>query len=348
MTVLAVIIGLSALILGHEAGHFFVAKWFRIRVDEFGFGFPPRLWGKRIGETTYSVNLLPFGGFVRIHGEDGADGVEDAHSFTSQPVWKRSAVVLSGVAVNFLLGGLLLAVVFTAGTPRHLMVADVASGSPAAAGGIESGDVITRATATGITLTDPVPTDEFIAIAKRSIDEPIRLVLQRGQKTVEVALVGRANPPPGQGSLGIELIGIGTASVPFPKSLADGFAAAGSDTGEIAAGFVALFGKLFVSPQVIETVSGPVGIVTLASQASALGFIYLLQLMAIISLNLTVLNLIPFPALDGGRFLFLLFEKVKGTPIPLQFQRVVNAIGFVALVALMVAVTVQDVGRLIK
>ena len=164
MTILIVIISLSLLILVHEAGHFFAAKFFGVRVDEFGLGFPPRIFGKKIGETTYSINLLPLGGFVKIYGEDstGEPGGLDANqedkkrTFSSQPAWKKSVIILAGVVMNVILGWLALSLVFLAGAPKHLAIADVALDSPAREAGLEAGDIILGVEYKGGILKDPV------------------------------------------------------------------------------------------------------------------------------------------------------------------------------------------------
>ncbi len=350
MIIFIVIIGLSLLILFHELGHFFVAKLSGMRVDEFGIGFPPRIWGKKIGNTLYSVNALPFGGFVKIAGENGneKEGQKQEDIFTSKPIWKRSAVILAGVTMNFIIGWFALSAVFVVGIPEHLMISDVANDSPAAIAGIEQGDVVLRATHNEFVLTDPIPLDDFISSVKTSYESDVELELQRGSEMVTVSLRGREIPPVGEGSLGIGLVEIGAAPLPFFTGILEGFLTAGAFLGTMISFFIEFFSKVFVDPSIVKNVAGPVGIVSIASQAGSLGLVYLINLFAIISLNLTVLNLIPFPALDGGRFVLLIVEKIKGSPLSTRVQQVVNAFGFVVLIALMVVVTIQDIGKLLS
>lgn len=347
--ILIVIIGLSLLILFHELGHLVVAKLFGMRVDEFGIGFPPRLFGKKIGKTIYSINALPFGGFVKIAGENGGEENEQNHgdTFTTKPIWKRSAVILAGVTMNFVIGWFALSAVFFVGIPEHLMVSDVAQDSPAAIAGIEQGDVILQSLHAGVVLADPVPLDDFIGSVKTSYERDVELTLQRGNEVLSVSLKGRENPPAGEGSLGVGLVEIGAAPLPFFESIGEGFLTAGAFLGTMVSFFIEFFSKIFVDPSIVKSVAGPVGIVSIASQAGSLGLVYLINLFAIISLNLTVLNLIPFPALDGGRFIMLIVEKIKGSPISLRVQQGVNAFGFLILILLMVVVTVQDIGKLL-
>jgi len=348
MLILLVIISLSILILVHELGHFLAAKFFGVKVEEFGLGFPPRLFGKRVGETVYSVNLLPFGGFVKIFGEDGGEKPPTKESFASQPVWRRSIIILSGVIMNIFLGWLVFSMVFFIGAPEHLLIADVASESPAFSANLKSGDVILEVEHESQRLNDPIKSKDLIDLVKQSPSGLFLLKVMRGGEIIETSLSGRLTPPEGQGSLGVSLIDIGFPAEPFFKSFIKGFTSTVTMLGLVTVGFFNFFSKLFVSPEIIETIAGPVGIIVLSAQAGSLGLVYLFQLMAFISLNLAILNLIPFPALDGGRFLFLMIEKIKGSPISDRIQIALNAAGFVALIILMVLVTIRDVSKLIN
>jgi len=347
MIIILVIIGLSVLILVHEFGHFLAAKVFGVKVEEFGLGFPPRLFGKKIGGTVYSVNLLPFGGFVKIFGEDGNEEAErDDKSFSHQPVWRRLAIILAGVFMNAVLGWLVLSSVFAVGAPEHLVIAEVAPGSPAAEAKLKSGDVIWEARAVEV-LGDPVESGAFVDLVENAPGE-IFLKIKRGNDIFEATLAPRKNPPAGQGPIGVSLVEIGFPAEPFFKSFYRGLTATFQTLGLVAGGLWTFFSRLFVSPEVLETVAGPVGIFALSARAGYLGLVYLLQLLAFISLNLAVLNLIPFPALDGGRFLMLIFEKIKGKPISRRLQMAVNAVGFVFLIGLMLVITWRDVLRLLE
>lgn len=347
MTALIVVIGLSILVLVHEAGHFFAAKAFGIKVEEFGFGFPPRLFGKKKGETLYSINALPIGGFVKIHGEDGDVVKDKERSFALQSVWKRILVVAAGVLMNILIAWFFLSTIFMIGTPQHLIITDVAKDSPAGTAGLKNGDVVMAATWDGRSLADPVGSNAFIDLVKNAKGSEIALKIMRGKETLNISLQARANPPEGQGPLGVSLVGIGVPRESFLTAIADGFTTAFYVFFLAFKGFINFFLSLFVSPQVVQSVSGPVGIFAIAGQAGALGFVYLLQLIALISLNLAALNLLPIPALDGGRIIFLIAEKIKGSPVSYAVQRWVNATGFVFLLLLMAVVTFEDVVKLL-
>lgn len=352
MTIIWVILFLSLIILIHEAGHFAAAKWSGVRVDEFGFGYPPKLWGKKVGETLYSINALPFGGFVRIHGETVAgaqtETEEKDRGFESKPVWKRSVIMLAGIAMNIALGWLLFSIVFMVGSPEHLMVGSVAPDSPAALGDIRPGDIIRQATFDSTTLTDPIMSDAMVALVQRAGDGMIQLQVVRGNNVRTLTLQGRMHPPEGQGSLGVSLSGTGFPAQGFWGGIWQGLLVTGESLWLVIVGMIAFFAKIFVTPSVVNTVSGPVGIFSLAAQAGATSFVSLLYLVGFISINIAVLNLLPFPALDGGRFLFLMIEKVKKSPVSYRTQSVVNTVGFVFLVGLMILVTVKDVGRLVS
>ncbi len=353
ITFIIVFLFLSLIILLHEAGHFFAAKWSKVRVDEFGFGYPPRMVGKQFGKTFYSINWLPFGGFVRIFGADAPkDGnptpEAGAEDFRTKPAWRKSLILLAGVIMNIILGWVLLVFVFLIGSPEHLLISAVAEKSPASIAGIRSGDQVASVIYGDKKLTDPVNSDEFIALIKEAGEAPITVTVLRSQKEEIFMLSGRINPPEGEGSLGVALVHTG-----IPRSSVwEGIKNATIMTGDIlvstVVGLYMFFTRLFVTPAVLDSVAGPVGIFTIAAQASAFGIAALLQLMAILSLNIAVLNLLPFPALDGGRFLVVLIEKIFRRAVPQKIQNGINAVGFIVLVGLMILVTVKDIGKIVN
>ncbi len=342
---LIVILGLAVLILGHEFGHFLVAKWSGMKVDEFGIGFPPKLWKKKIGETEYSVNALPFGGFVKIAGEN--DGVmsqgmemtgmaapDRKKYFAGQPAWRRSAVILAGVAMNFLLGWVMLSLVFMVGTGPNLVIGGVEPGSPAEAAGLKRGDIVQGFPGT----------QQFIEYVRAHAGREITVQIKRAEEFKEFKMTPRANVGPDQGPLGVEFGGIPRFS-PL-EAMKAGFLMTWEMVRLTFAGFKELAASLFAHGSVPQDIVGPVGIFGIAQDAGRMGLIYLLELLAFISINLGVINLIPFPALDGGRFMLILIEKLKGSPIPRKVESAVNALGFVLLILLMIVVTIRDVIRL--
>lgn len=353
MGIILVIIGLSVLILVHELGHFSAAKIFGVKVDEFGIGFPPRILSRRKGETVYSLNLLPFGGFVKMEGEDGSEpGTETGEKennekkggkrFDLQPIGQRALIIAAGVIMNVFLGWIFLAAVFIIGTPAHLLVADVVKDSPAAAADLQSGDIIISAVYAGKTLNDPVASREFIDLAWAAGGETINLTVSRNGEILEKNIESRKEPPANQGPLGAGLVEIGWPAQNFFQGIVSAFGQTFIILKQTLFGFYFFFSKLFVEPGVLDSVSGPVGIFSVALQASSLGFPYFLHLLALLSLNLAVLNILPLPALDGGRLVFLLIEKIKKSPVAFRWQAIANVGGFILLIGLVILITVKD------
>ncbi|RJQ28362.1 hypothetical protein C4571_03870 [Candidatus Parcubacteria bacterium] len=343
---LIVIVGLSLLILGHEAGHFFAAKKLGLKVDEFGFGFPPRMAAWRRGETEYSFNWLPFGGFVKIAGEnDRLNGEieklallpeeEKRRLFLFRPAWQRAAVTVAGVLVNFVIGWILLSFILMVGTPRALVVGSVEKGSPAEAAGIAAGDVI----------KNYLEADAFIKFVDENRGGVVRLEVKRGGEEFVIEAFPRLAPPKGEGALGVVLAEAGEEKRGIFTALFEGLRRAALLSLWTFVAFYEVVKNLVLHGTLIAGVVGPVGIFSVAQQTGQLGLIYLVQLVSLISLNLAVINLIPFPALDGGRLLLIAIEKVKGSPVSLKTEAWINGAGFIFLIFLMVVITIRDVSR---
>lgn len=342
-----VIISLALLILGHEAGHFFAAKFFGMKVNEFGIGFPPRIFARKMGETEYSVNWLPFGGFVKIAGEEERmlDGVEHLNAlspeekqrfFLFQPAWKRSAVLLAGILMNVAVGWLLFSLVFMAGSPVAILVQDVRPGSPADQIGIVRGDAIEGFESAAA----------FTATMKAKGGEEISLSLRRGEESLTYRVTPLKDPKPGEGALGVLIAQVGVPKEPPLRALQSGLSMTASVGGDTVKAFYDVGKNLVSRGSVPEGVVGPVGMFSVAKSAGEEGLASFAWLIALISVNLAVLNLIPFPALDGGKFLLVLIEKMKGSPISRKIELWLNGLGFAALLLLMVLVTMRDVARL--
>jgi regulator of sigma E protease len=360
MSILVVIIALTLLIFVHELGHFLTAKWARLRVDEFGFGLPPRLWGKRVGETIYSINWLPFGGFVKIFGE-GGEGKEEEKSFASQKPWKRILILAAGAVMNFLFGWLLISLIFAFGSRSAIdgenrayardvtiAVGDVAPGSPAEQAGIKAEDVVRRIIAPTPESEIVVETsDEFIETIKAYRGREISIDLERNGEVVRVSLTPRENPPPGEGAMGVSIFESGMVKYPVPQAFYIGAKVSADISTQILREFWNILAKLVSQGEVGADIMGPVGIVGVAKGAINSGFAQLVQLVALISLNLGTLNLLPIPALDGGRILFVLVEKIKGSPVPKKAEQIAHGVGFLLLIGLLVAVTIHDIYRLL-
>ena len=356
-TLIIFILVLGILILAHEWGHFIAARRSGLTVEEFGFGFPPRIFSIKRGETLYSVNLLPLGGFVKILGEDGTE-LENPKSFSSKPVGIRSLITVSGVFMNFLLAALLLMIGFYIGLPQivdkdnealaknvEIQIVAVSNDSPAEKSGIKMGDIMkyVKSGSQNIAISEISTLQENINNSK---GKEMTIIVQRGKKIFEINAVPRINPPEGEGALGVAIAKTGVISYPWYKSLWLGIKSAFILSWEIIKGFVDLLKNLIISGKIPHNVSGPVGIAVLTNQAVTLGFIYLLQLVAMISLNLTVLNLIPFPALDGGRLLFLGIEKIKGSKVNPKIENAVHSIGIILLLILVILITYKDILKL--
>jgi len=346
LIIILVILGLSLLILGHEAGHFFVAKYLKLKVDEFGFGFPPRIFAKKIGETEYSLNWLLFGGFVKIAGENdrmsgGLDKLQELPAeekqklFVFRSAWQRALVTVAGVVVNFFIGWVLISFVLVVGTPRALVVSNVEKDSPAAVAGIRTGDVI----------KNYYEAQKFIRYIDVNRGNTVQLEIRRGKDNFAFTVVPRKTTSPNQGAIGVFLAEAGEEKQPFFSALFGGLKRALMLSGWTLVAFYELIKNLILHGSLLAGVVGPVGIFSVAQETGQLGLIYLVQLVSLISLNLAVINLIPFPALDGGRLLLIAIEKVKGSPISLKAEAWVNGIGFLFLIFLMVVITIRDVAR---
>ncbi len=333
---------LAALILVHEFGHFLAAKAFGMRVDEFGIGFPPRIAGVRKWGTLFSVNWVPLGGFVKIAGEDGESGEAPSggsanDTFWAKPIWKRIVVLAAGVAMNFLLGWLLLTLVYATGTPQRVIVSEVSSGSPAAAAGFQQGDLLEG-------FSTP---QSFVQYVDQHKGQETSFVIVRAGQEKTLTATPRQNPPADEGALGIALAGGGAPGESVLTAAWDALVSASQMFVLIYVMLFKIIGQLFGGTNVLQYVSGPVGIYQATADATDIGWAYLLNLVALISINLAALNIFPFPALDGGRVVFLLYEKVRGKPASAKIQEIVNTVGFALLIALLVFVSFKDVLRLV-
>ncbi len=325
------------MILVHEAGHFLAAKKFGLLVEEFGFGLPPKIWSKKIGETVYSINALPFGGFVKIFGEDGGDSSME-RNFASLKIWRRTIIISAGVLFNFLLGWLVISLVFSIGVPQAVVITDVKANSPAAEIRLQANDKIIGYNTT----------EEFINYINKNRGKEINLKIGRNGDDLDFKVIPRIieNTPNGEGALGVGLIDAGLPKKPILESFWEGLKTSIEMIKMIFVAIFSLIAKAIVGKASLGQVAGPVGIVKLTAQAGTLGMVYLLQLLAMISLNLAVINIFPFPALDGGKLLFLAIEKIKGSPLNQKFEKTANAVGFILLISLMVLITIKDIVKL--
>lgn len=339
LLILVIIVTVSAIIIFHELGHFAVAKWAGIFVEEFGLGYPPRALGKKIGETLYSINWIPFGGFVKFfhaRHSDNPNNLSLDRSYEHYSIWKRMAMVLGGIIMNFLVGWILISIVFMIGIPKSILITDVAKGGIAEVAGIKSGDQ----------LMDLKDGQELINLIDSNKGKEISLRIKRENQDLTFKVTPRVVVPKGEGNLGISMSEAGLAKTGFLRSFWEGAKMSAQLCREIFLGFITLFSAVFSNITLLNNFVGPVGIINPAVQTAKLGAVYLIQLLGMISLNLAVFNLFPLPALDGGWFLFLVIEKLRGKPLAAKTERIFNSIGFSFLFLILIGITIKDIVKL--
>ena len=311
------------------------------------------------GGTIYSLNWLPLGGFVRIKGEDGGNR-DDTDSFASKSAWKRIKILAAGVAMNFLFAWLLLSIAFMIGAPEEvnpeastnntkskIQISGIIADAPASIMGLKIGDEIIK------TQKDSFGED----IALKSVKEvqnyinankgrEITLEILRGKQKLVLRGTPRVEAPEGQGALGIALSQTSLISYPWYESIWRGLVAVWDMTVMIFAGLFGLIKMLFAGHGGAADVSGPVGIAILTKEVANLGLVYIIQFAAILSINLGIINILPIPALDGGRIMFVLIEKIKGAPVSQKVEQAFHTLFFVLLMLLMLAVTYKDISKL--
>ncbi len=378
MTLIIFIVILGVLVLVHELGHFIFAKKAGVRVEEFGFGYPPRAvtLGEKWG-TKFSLNWIPFGGFVKIFGEN-----YDADSKTPSPlgrarpdehpfgrgqgggvsfgeigkIW-QAIILFAGVFFNFLFAWLLFSIGFVSGLPTPaqndfgyevkdpaLTIVAVLPNSPASTAGLKSGDKILSVESGGVTLRDLAPeaVSDFISGSSQSI----KMEVNRGGKEHDFSLLPDPALMEGRKIVGINMDMVGTLSLPIHRAFVEGGRVTLKLTYLTITGILGLIGGAFTGSADLSQVTGPIGIVGLVGDASRLGLAYLLTFTALISINLAVVNLLPFPALDGGRLVFVAIEAITRKKIPAKFGSYANGIGFAVLIGLMIIITFKDIKNL--
>lgn len=362
MTILLVIAILVLLIVAHEFGHFLAAKIFKVRVEEFGVGYPPRalLFGKW-GDTEYTLNWLPFGGFVKLFGEEG-EAEHGKGSFIDARRGAQAGILVAGVVANIVAAYLLFAGALTTGIPRvvedaspservDLIIADVMTGSPADAAGIIPGDKI-------IAVEDALGKAPVSLQPKRVIDfvrtragEQISITYVRAAATTTVTLKPAhavIADEEGRPAIGLALVMVSQEPLSISKALRESLGRTKDATVAVSKGLWKIIRDAASGSPNISDVVGPVGLVGVVSEASTHGFGNLLALAGFISVNLAVINLIPIPALDGGRLLLLGVESATRRHVPAVLAQSINALGVFFIIFLMLAVTYQDIARLLS
>jgi len=367
LTVLIFLALLASLVLFHELGHFIVARRNGIKADEFGFGFPPRMFGVYKDDTTgrhkivwgnkdiesphtvYSFNWLPLGGFGNIKGEDGQN--QEADSFGNKSAWIRVKVLGAGVFMNFVLAWVLISVVFILGLPQpidsteraqypdaKIQILEVKKGTPAETMGLQLGDEVLMIAGEKMRTLDVVK-ETILKNKGQNID----ITINRLGKEMVLSGTPRTEYPANEGSLGISFSETAIVSYPWYQAFYQGAITTYNITIAILQAFgtmiAGLFGEKTGAP---VDVTGPVGIVYMTKQMSDLGISYLLQFAALLSINLGIINVLPIPALDGGRILFVLIEKLKGSKVSHRTEGMIHQIGFILLLLLMLFITIRD------
>lgn len=383
-TILIFIIVLSVIVFAHEAGHFFTARLFGVRAEEFGFGFPPRILGfyknrrgKRVWlfnnqsvenletsldenvrpaekATLYSLNWLPLGGFVKIKGENG-EGQDEADSFAAKKIWQRAIILVAGVLMNVVLAWLLFSLGYMFGLPQStdmagpkaiitessVMLSAVLPDSPAESAGLKVGDAILavngEAVGTEVALQDAIAANDGLNTE----------LLVRRDNQEEKIMVTPTIQSGSRATIGVGIYASALIRYPFFSAIVEGAKTTGWLIKEIFVAFSNLFSSIFDGQSVADQFAGPVGIANITGQAAREGFIYLLQFIALLSLNLAVINILPFPALDGGRLLFLIIERIKGSPVKREMENVIHNIGFFLLIVLVLFITYKDIAKLV-
>ncbi len=364
MNILIFLIILLVLVVAHEWGHFIVAKKSGIRVDEFAFGMGPKLFSVTRGETKYRINLFPIGGYVKIFGEnpdeDSINGIDKVRSFVHKPKYIQATVMFAGVFMNFIVAWLLFSVGFMSGLPtsvgsapsgstimnQALTVTSINTNSPAEHAGLKVGDKISHLKVAGDETDTPSPESVQYFVRKHST-EPIEVTYTRDKQINDIVVTPEISKSTNTPMIGISMDILGTLKLPVHKALWKGLKLSANIFVATLHGFYTLIHDGLTGHGNLSAVTGPVGIVGVVGDAAKFGFIYLLSFTALISINLAVINLIPFPALDGGRLLFLLIEKIKGSRITPKIANTINFIGFGLLMILMVVITYHDIVKLL-
>lgn len=373
ITILIFLAVLSVLVFAHEFGHFWVARKLGVKAEEFGFGFPPRIAGfykteqgkwkivkgnKEVndaGDTIYSVNLIPLGGFVKIKGEDGTEQ-EDPDSFANKKIWKRASILSAGVIMNVVLAMVLFGFGFMIGLPQavegvgdraqvsneHIQVAQVLPDSPAEEADLKTGDVIL-----GVNGEQFDRAGELEKFTRGKKGEELSYKIKRGDEVMTKEVTPAQLEKVDGVGIGVSIVTTGLVKYPWYIAIWEGVKTALWMVWAIIIALAGLIKSLIVGESVGAEVGGPVRIASLTGQFAEMGFVYLLQFTSLLSINLAIINFLPIPALDGGRVLFLLVEKIKGSPVKKEVEAAIHNAGFILLMLLILLITFNDIFHLI-
>lgn len=358
LTIIAFLVVLGILVFVHELGHFLAAKWSKIKVLEFAIGFPPRILSFKKGETQYTIGALPFGGYVKMLGED--ESSKDPRAFNNQSAGKRFLVGIAGVLMNVVLAWLILTILFSVGTTpivtpsnqiggekieSQIFIAQIQKDSPADKASLAAGDQLVS----GRSQEENVQfdsTEQVSQFTSKNINKEVVFVVKREGKTLEKPVViGDDKSAP----LGVSIVDQAKVRVAWYQAPYVALVETGRII-QVTFEFLGNFFKtLFVSGKVSDEVGGPVAIFNLSGVAARAGAVVLFQFIAMLSINLALINILPFPALDGGRLLFIILEKIAGKKVVKEeIEGIIHTVGFALLILLILAVTYKDILRLIQ
>ncbi len=372
LTIIVFFIVLSVLVFAHELGHFWTARFFGVKAEEFGFGLPPRIIGiykdkegnkkivhgskevKDSKNTVFSLNWIPLGGFVKIKGEDG-DAENEPDSFAAQSIWKRSIIISAGVIMNIILAAIIFSFGFIIGMPQALenlpasanvkdsqiQIMQIIPDSPAQNAGLELGDIILDIDGQSFSNIE-----ELQNYTSASLGKELHYHIKRVNNEMSFTITPEKLDDFSDGGIGIGIVSTGIVSYPWYIAIWEGIKTTFLLLITIIIAFYELFKNLILGHGLSADLGGPVYIAKITGDAARMGFVYLLNFTALLSINLAVINFLPFPALDGGRFLFLIIEKIKGSPVKKELEGAFHYIGFVLLMVLVLVVTFRDIIKL--
>lgn len=350
LSIFFIFLCLISLIVFHEFGHFIFAKIFKVKVEEFGIFLPPPILKKKIGETTFSLNLLPLGAFVKLYGE--REIKKEKGSFSNLPIFKRILIVLGGVISFWIIASILTSIVLSLGVPTVIpdekevfgatvQIVQVFPNSPASFSKLMPGDEILEAAGKKI---DKV--SQLQEITKENLGKEMVLKIKRGKEVLEVSLIPRVSPPKDQGPIGISIVRTQIKKYSILEAIIKGPILVFDITLGILKGYFQAIKNAILRRPTGISLTGPVGVSYLLWQASKAGRIYFLNLLSMISIYLAIFNLLPIPALDGGKLLFLLIEAMRKKPISPKVEERITTFFFALLLLLLLFVTISDIKRI--
>lgn len=355
LTIIVFILVIGGLVVVHEFGHFIVAKKVGVKVEEFAVGFPPRLYSKKVGETEYSINLLPLGGYVKMLGE--LEHSTDKRAFENQKPGKRFLIAIAGVVMNLLLAWILLDIGFTVGMSpiiskpesipgkilsSEVIVASTLKDSVAEKAGLQSGDILTSAKSGNETVTFSTAA-ELSSFSNRHKGQSATIYYKNDNGSYEKSI----DFPDQENPFGLSVAQKSIVRVPWYKAPYVALRETTEIFKETFDFLGSFFKQLFSKGQVSNEVGGVVSIYVYTGLALKAGAMVLLQFIALLSINLALINILPFPALDGGRLVFIIAEKIAGKKVVKEkVENIIHTVGYMLLILLAIAVTYKDIVKL--